>query len=112
MAQLSTSLPGTSQQPSLPAAQPVSTLDTEAKRRLEGMRQAAGTHEAARHRLAVRLGLGLNGSFFYPSDDRTILECQIIPYYQLAADFHSKHIFHFFAVSIQQLPRLRFKAHH
>ena len=87
MAQLSTSLPGTSQQPTLPAAQPVSTLDTEAKRRLEGMRQAAGTHEAARHRLAVRLGLGLNGSFFYPSDDRTILECQIIPYYQLAADF-------------------------
>ena len=38
------------------------------------------------HRAAVELGLRMNGSFFYPSEDRSILECLIIPYYQISAE--------------------------
>ena len=80
-------LQNTVSQRSTPDVKSVPAVDEEAQRRLQAMRQAKSPREAAMHRLGVRLGLGLNGSFFYPSEDRTILECVIIPYYQLAADF-------------------------
>ncbi len=36
------------------------------------------------HALGVTLGIRYGGSFYYPSEDRQILECQILPYYQLS----------------------------
>lgn len=64
---------------------PETAHDVETRARLESMRGTPGSRAAAQHRLAVRLGLKHNGSFFYPSEDRTILECLIIPFYQLSA---------------------------
>ena len=59
--------------------------DNSAAARLESMRGSHRTRDAAQHRLGVRLGLKYNGSYFYQSDDRTILECLILPFYQLSA---------------------------
>ena len=41
------------------------------------------------HRLGVELSLKLNGSFFYPSEDRSILECLVIPYFQVSPEHRS-----------------------
>ena len=48
------------------------------------MRGQTGRLGGALHALGVGLGLRYGGSFFYPSEDRSILECQILPYYQLS----------------------------
>lgn len=52
--------------------------------RLQGMRGKRGADADREHALGVELGLAHNGSFFYPSEDRTLLECVIIPYFQLS----------------------------
>src|ERR1700733_6242047 len=54
-----------------------------ANARLKAMR-GRGIIGNGLHALGVRLGTAYNGSFFYPSEDRSILECLIIPYYQLS----------------------------
>jgi SAM-dependent methyltransferase len=56
-----------------------------AQSRLQGMR-GQGFFGAALHSLGVRLGLNYGGSFFYPSEDRSVLESLIIPYFQLSAE--------------------------
>jgi SAM-dependent methyltransferase len=52
--------------------------------RLKAMRGKRGFIGDALHSLGVRLGIAYGGSFYYPSEDRSILECVIIPYYQLS----------------------------
>lgn len=37
-------------------------------------------------RAGVRIGLKYGGSFFYASEDRTILENRVLPYYQISAE--------------------------
>jgi SAM-dependent methyltransferase len=56
-----------------------------ARKRLQGMR-GRGFIESTLHAISVQLGLKYGGSFFYPSEDRGILECLIIPYYQLSGE--------------------------
>jgi SAM-dependent methyltransferase len=56
-----------------------------ARKRLQAMR-GRGLIESTLHAISVRLGLKYGGSFFYPSEDRSILECLIIPYYQLSGE--------------------------
>jgi len=52
--------------------------------RLKGMRGKRGLIGDSLHGVGVRLGVTYGGSFYYPSEDRSILECVIIPYYQLS----------------------------
>ena len=52
--------------------------------KLQSMRGRGGMIGDMLHRAGVELGLRLNGSFYYPSEDRSILECLIIPYFQLS----------------------------
>src|SRR4029078_5902152 len=47
---------------------------------------------ASVHVLGLRLGIAYNGSFYYPSEDRSILECLIFPYYQLSRE-HQRIVF-------------------
>lgn len=63
-----------------------------AAERLQGMRGKRGPLGDRMHALGVKLGLAYNGSFFYPSEDRSILECVIIPYYQLSKE-HQRIVF-------------------
>jgi hypothetical protein len=60
--------------------------------KLKSMRGQSGFVGDMFHRAAVELGLRLNGSFFYPSEDRSILECLIIPYFQISAE-HDRILF-------------------
>ena len=53
--------------------------------KLQSMRGQSGVVGDTLHRAGVELGLRLNGSFYYPSEDRSILECLIIPYFQLSS---------------------------
>ena len=55
-----------------------------AQARLKAMRGKRGFIGDSLHWLGVRLGIAYNGSFYYPSEDRSILECVIFPYYQLS----------------------------
>jgi SAM-dependent methyltransferase len=55
-----------------------------AQARLAAMRGQRGALGDSLHAMGVRLGLAYNGSFHYPSEDRSILECVIFPYYQLS----------------------------
>ena len=48
------------------------------------MRGRRGIIGDSLHAIGVRLGAAYGGSFFYPSEDRSILECVIIPFYQLS----------------------------
>jgi hypothetical protein len=50
-----------------------------------GRRTRLGNLGALAHRLGVSIGLRCGGSFFHPSDDRTMLENQILPWYQISA---------------------------
>jgi hypothetical protein len=52
--------------------------------RLKGMRGKRGLIGDGLHGVGVRLGVAYGGSFYYPSEDRSILECVIIPFYQLS----------------------------
>ena len=52
-----------------------------ANTRLKAMR---GRRGIIGDRVGVRLGVAYGGSFYYPSEDRSILECVIIPFYQLS----------------------------
>ena len=60
--------------------------------RLQAMRGQRGFVGDGLHALGVRLGLRFGGSFYYPSEDRTILQCRIIPHYQLS-DAHTSILF-------------------
>ncbi len=51
---------------------------------LKSMRGQTGIIGDTLHALGVRLGIAYGGSFYYPSEDRSILECVILPYYQLS----------------------------
>jgi hypothetical protein len=55
-----------------------------AQERLRGMRGKRSVVGDKLHALGVQLGINYGRSFFYPSEDRSILECVIIPYYQLS----------------------------
>jgi SAM-dependent methyltransferase len=55
-----------------------------ANTRLKAMRGRRGIIGDSLHGVAVRLGVAYGGSFYYPSEDRSILECVIIPFYQLS----------------------------
>jgi hypothetical protein len=55
-----------------------------ANTRLKGMRGKRGLIGDGLHGVGVRLGVAYGGSFYYPSEDRSILECVIIPFYQLS----------------------------
>ena len=50
-----------------------------ANARLKGMRGKRGLIGDSLHGVGVRLGIAYGGSFYYPSEDRSILECVIIP---------------------------------
>ena len=63
-----------------------------AQARLKGMRGKRGVVGDSLHWLGVRLGIAYNGSFYYPSEDRSILECLIFPYYQLSRE-HQRIVF-------------------
>ena len=52
--------------------------------RLKGMRGKRGMVGDSLHAIGVRLGVAFGGSFYYPSEDRSILECVIMPFYQLS----------------------------
>jgi SAM-dependent methyltransferase len=52
--------------------------------RVRGMRGKRGIVGDQLHALGVRLGIFYGGSFYYPSEDRSILECMIIPNYPLS----------------------------
>ena len=54
--------------------------------KLDSMRGRSGFVGDMMHRLGVEIGLRCNGSFYYPSEDRSILECLIIPYFQVSAE--------------------------
>ena len=41
------------------------------------------------HRIGVRIGLLLGGSFYYDSEDRTLLENRVLPFYQLSDEHQS-----------------------
>ena len=55
-----------------------------ANTRLKAMRGRRGIIGDRLHGIGVRLGVAYGGSFYYPSEDRRILECVIIPFYQLS----------------------------
>ena len=55
-----------------------------ANTRLKAMRGRRGVIGDSLHGVGVRLGVAYGGSFYYPSEDRSILECVIIPFYQLS----------------------------
>ena len=55
-----------------------------AAERLQGMRGKRGADADREHALGVEIGLSHNGSFFYPSEDRALLECVILPFFQLS----------------------------
>ena len=57
-----------------------------AQARLKAMRGKRGFIGDSLHWLGVRLGIAYNGSFYYPSEDRSILETVIFPYYQLSRE--------------------------
>lgn len=82
-------MPNDSQQPNEAAA---GTNEKVAAERLQGMRGKRGPLGDRMHALGVKLGLAYNGSFFYPSEDRSLLECVILPYYQLSKD-HERIVF-------------------
>ena len=63
-----------------------------AQARLKGMRGKRGFVGDSLHWLGVRLGIAYNGSFYYPSEDRSILECVIIPYYQLSREHQTDRV--------------------
>jgi SAM-dependent methyltransferase len=65
---------------------PVPSNPDIAQARLKGMRGKRGVVGDSLHLLGVRLGIAYNGSFYYPSEDRSILECVIIPFYQLSQE--------------------------
>jgi len=52
--------------------------------RLKAMRGKRGMIGDSLHAIGVRLGVAFGGSFYYPSEDRSILECMIMPFYQLS----------------------------
>ena len=52
--------------------------------RLKAMRGKRGIVGDSLHGVGVWLGVAYGGSFYYPSEDRSILECVIIPFYQLS----------------------------
>ena len=56
---------------------------------IKKMRGDKGFTRDSLHAVGVRIGAALGGSFFYPSEDRTILECVILPYYQLSKEHQS-----------------------
>jgi SAM-dependent methyltransferase len=60
-----------------------------ANARLKAMRGERGLIGDSLHALGVRLGVACGGSFYYPSEDRSILECVIIPFYQLSQSHQS-----------------------
>ena len=64
-------------------------LPGSAPAKLRSMRGQSGVLGDMLHRLGVELGLKLNGSFYYPSEDRSILECLIIPYFQVSPEHRS-----------------------
>jgi hypothetical protein len=72
-------------------AHPAPSSPEIANARLKAMR-GRGIIGNGLHALGVRLGIAYNGSFFYPSEDRSILECLIIPYYQLSKE-HQRIVF-------------------
>ena len=55
-----------------------------ANTRLKAMRGRRGVIGDSLHGFGVRLGVAYGGSFYYASEDRSILECVIIPFYQLS----------------------------
>ena len=56
-----------------------------ANTRLKAMRGRRGVIGDRLHAIGVRLGVAYGGAFYYPSEDRSILECVIIPFYQLSS---------------------------
>lgn len=56
------------------------------------MRARLGTLGYAVHRLGVLIGLRYGGSFYFPSEDREVLENRILPFYQLS-DGHQDILF-------------------
>ncbi len=48
------------------------------------MRARLGNAGYALHRVGILIGLRFGGSFYFPSDDRTVLENKILPFYQLS----------------------------
>jgi SAM-dependent methyltransferase len=60
-----------------------------AKTRLRGMRGKRGIIGDSLHAIGVRLGVAYGGSFYYPSEDRSVLECVIMPFYQLSPAYQS-----------------------
>ena len=48
------------------------------------MRGRRGIIGDSLHAVGVRLGIAFGGSSYYPSEDRSILECVIMPFYQLS----------------------------
>src|SRR5262245_2539989 len=71
---------------------PVPSSPEIAQERLKGMRGKRGFVGDGLHWLGVRLGIAYGGSFFYPSEDRSILETVIFPHYQLSQE-HQKIVF-------------------
>ncbi len=63
---------------------PAPSSPDSAHARLKAMRGKRGFIGDRLHGLGVRLGIAFGGSFYYPSEDRRMLECVIIPYYQLS----------------------------
>lgn len=59
-------------------------LSATARARLVSMRGTGSIFGDRLHALGVRLGLRYGGSFYYPSADRTVLQCRIIPHFQLS----------------------------
>ena len=56
------------------------------RRRGSTMRERLGLAGYVLHRGGILLGLRFGGSFFYPSDDREVLENIILLFYQLSPD--------------------------
>jgi SAM-dependent methyltransferase len=71
---------------------PVPSSPEIAQTRLKAMRGERGVVGDILHWLGVRLGIAYNGSFYYPSEDRSVLENLIIPYYQLSPE-HQRIVF-------------------
>lgn len=51
-----------------------------------GRRARLGTLGAVLHQAGIELGVRYGGSFFHPSEDRTVLENLILPHYQISPD--------------------------
>jgi SAM-dependent methyltransferase len=72
------------ERPTVCAPAPVVSEAPTAPPRATGMRARIGTLGYGFHRIGLTIGLKYGGSFFFPSEDRTVLENQILPFYQLS----------------------------